>query len=71
LLNNGSEFNQKAKISSNLILNDGIAEKILIKKTCKKKNSENNNGAKIWQKKTQWGWNLKKNISNKNKLYLK
>ena len=36
MLNNGSQFNQKAKISSNLILNDGIAEKILIKKTCKK-----------------------------------
>jgi len=37
LLNNGSEFNQKAKMSSNLILNDGIAEKIIAKKTCKKK----------------------------------
>jgi len=50
-------------MSSNLILNDGIAEKIITKKTCKKKNSKNNNGAKIWQNKTQWGWNLKKNIS--------
>jgi hypothetical protein len=34
-------------MSSNLILNDGIAEKIITKKTCKKKNSKNNNGAKI------------------------
>jgi hypothetical protein len=38
--------------------------KKLLKKI-KKTNSKINNGAKIWHEKTQWGWNLKKNLKQK------
>ena len=49
-------FNQEVLMSSNLILNDGIFEKTINKKTWKKRKK---NGAKILQEKTKWGWNKK------------
>jgi hypothetical protein len=51
-------------------LNDGIIEKIIKKNNKKKTNSKINNGVKIWHEKTQWGWNLKKNLKQK-KIQLK
>jgi len=59
LWNLRSKFNQETSFSTNLILNDEIIKKILIKKLQNKKNNKKNE-AKFRQEKTQGGWNLKK-----------
>jgi hypothetical protein len=72
LQNPWSGFNQKSYLSTNLILKDKIAKKILIKKLQKKKNNKNN-GDKIWQKnpmRMKFENNIKNNPKQK-KLQLK
>jgi hypothetical protein len=74
LLNNESELNQEAKMSSNLISKGWNRWKILIRKTFLKKGTTKtiNNEAKIWHEKTHWWWNLKKTLSRtKTKIVIK
>jgi hypothetical protein len=56
LLNNESELNQEAKMSSNLISKEWNRWKILIRKTFFKKGTAKtiNNEAKIWHEKSHW-----------------